>query len=112
MKRIIKAIGKNWWAAIGLCLFSMLISLGGVLETLALRSFIDQAAAGNRVAFLMGFGIYLGLILFQLVGGAVNSLLSSSVSLKIYNNLRERMLSVIMTRRYVSLRDYRTGDFM
>ena len=112
MKWIIKALSKRWWAVAGLCLLSTFLSIGGVVQTLALRNFIDQAAAGSREGFLMGFGFYLCLILFQLAGGAANSLLSSSVTLRAYNDLRGRLLSSILTRRYATLRDYHTGDFM
>lgn len=112
MKWISTAIGKHRWTLAGLCAFSSLLALSGVLETLAMRNFIDRAAAGSRSGFLAGFGIYLGLILFQLVGGAANSLLSVSASLKVYNGLRERVFSAILTRQFALLREYRSGDFM
>lgn len=62
MKWITKAIGKFWWAVTGLCLLSSLLALSGVVETLAMRNFIDQAAAGSREGFFLWFGIYLSLI--------------------------------------------------
>lgn len=112
MKWISKAIGKHWWSVASLCLLSSLLALSGVLETLAMRNFIDRAAAGSRSGFLAGFAVYLGLILFQLVGGAANSLLSVSASLKVYKGLRERIFAAILTRQFALLREYRSGDFM
>ena len=112
MKWIGKAIGKQWWAVFGLCLLSSLLALSGVLETLAIRNFIDQAAAGSREGFFREFGLYLSLIAFQLVGGAANSLLSTHTALKTYNKLRSRIFSSILTKKYAALRDYRSGDYM
>lgn len=112
MKWILKVIGRHWWPVAGLCLMGCLLSLASVVETLALRNFIDQAVAGSRNGFLVGFCLYLSLIFFQLVGGAGRNLLSLSTSLSAYNKLRSRMFSVILTRRYEQLRQYRSGDFM
>lgn len=112
MKWIVNAIGKRWWAVAGLCLLSSLLALSGVLETLAMRRFIDQAAAGSRAGFFIGFGLYLGLILFQLLGGAASSLLSTSVTLKVFNRMRSRLFGSILSREDASLRQYRSGDLM
>ena len=112
MKWILKAIGKRWWAVAGLCVLSSLLSLAEVAETLAMRNFIDQASAGNRDGFVIGFVLYLSLIFFQLAGGAVRSLLGTSTALSIYNRLRDRIFGKILNRQYASLRDYRSGDFM
>ncbi len=112
MKWIAKAIGKQWGAVAGLCLLSALLALSGVLETLAMRNFIDKAADGSMEGFLQGFGIYLGLILFQLVGGAASSLLVVSVSLKVYNRFRGRIFSAILDRQYALLKNYRSGELM
>lgn len=112
MKWIARAIGKHWWSVAGLCLLGSLLALSGVLETLALRNFIDQASSGSRTGFFTGFGIYLSLILFQLLGGAAKSLMSTSAALSIFNKLRSRIFDSILTRRYSALRDYRSGDLM
>lgn len=112
MKWILKAIGKHWWAVAGLCLLSSLLALSGVIETLAMRNFIDQAAAGSREGFFLWFGIYLSLIFFQLFGGAGKNLLGTFIALKIYNKLKSRLLDKILTRQYEALRTYRSGDFM
>lgn len=112
MKWITKSIGKHWWAVGGLCLLSSLLSLSGVIETLAMRNFIDQAAAGSREGFLLWFAAYLSLIFFQLFGGAARNLMGTATSLKIYNKLKSRLLDKILTRQYESLRGYRSGDFM
>ena len=112
MKWILKAIGKSWWSIGLLCLFCSILALVGVVETLAMRNFIDQAAAGNLEGFLSSFGIYLALVLFQLFGSAGRNLFSGATALKIYNKLRHRVFSTILSRRFAALRDYRTGDFL
>ena len=112
MKWIIKVLGARLWAVAGLCLLSSLLSLSGVLETLAMRNFIDQAAAGSREGFFREFGLYLSLIFFQLVGGAANNLLGTHTSMTVYNKLRSRIFSTILTRKMAEIRNYRSGDFM
>lgn len=112
MKWIAKAIGKRWWAIVGLCLLSSILAVAGVVETLAMRNFIDQAAAGSREGFFREFALYLGLIFFQLFGGATNSLLGTNTALKTYNDLRSRIFSSILSRKAVAIKDYRSGDFM
>lgn len=112
MKWILKALGKHWWAVGFLSLFTALLALSGVVETLAMRNFIDQAAAGSREGFLLWFCVYLLLVFFQIFGGAAANLMGVSASLKIYNRLRHRGLATILSRRYAALRDYRTGDFL
>ena len=112
MKWILKAIGKYWWSVFALCLLCAVLSAADVVETLAMRNFIDQAANGDKHGFLVGFAIYIGLILFQLFAGAANSLFGVTVSMKIFNKLRGYIFNAILTRQYGLLRDYRSGDFM
>ena len=112
MKWILKAIGKYFWAIIGLCLISCCLSFAGVIQSLAMRNFVDQAASGNRDGFFYGFLVYIGLILFQLVGGAFNNLLSTSTNLAVFNRIRSSCFSAILTRKYGSLREYHSGEFM
>lgn len=112
MKWILRAIGKHWWAVAGLCVLTSALSLSGVLETLALRNFTDMAAAGDREGFILGFGIYLSLILFQMAGGAARNLLGTSASITIFNKLRCRTFEKILTRQYAKLQGYGSGDFM
>lgn len=112
MKWILKAIGRHWWAVVSLCLLCSALSLCGVVETLTMRNFIDQAAAGSREGFLLGFSLYLLLILIQIIGGATKNLLATNTALRIYNKLKSRLFDKILTRQYASLRNYRSGDFM
>lgn len=112
MKWIIKAIGKYCWAIGLLCVFSAALSFAGVIQSLAMRNFVDQAAAGSLEGFLNWFAIYLGLIFFQLVGGAVSSLMTNATTLSVFNKIRGRCFSKILTRQYSSLRNYHSGEFM
>lgn len=112
MKWIHKAVGKHWWAVLWMCLLASALAISGVLETLAMRKFIDQAASGNKDGFILGFVLYLCLLFFQLAGGAARNLLGTSVSIKMFNKLRCDVFDKIMTRRYASLQGYGSGDFM
>lgn len=112
MKWICKIIGKHFWLIGLLCLFSGVLSFLDVIESLAMRNFVDQATAGSRAGFFTWFGVYLGLILFQLVGGAVSSLVGTATSLSLFNKIRGICFSNILTRKYSCLRDYHSGEFM
>lgn len=112
MKWVVKAIGKHGWAVGLLCVFSAALSFAGVVQSLAMRNFVDQAAAGSLQGFLNWFGVYLTLIFFQLVGGALSGLMSNAVTLSVFNKIRGRCFSSILTRQYASLRGYHSGDYM
>ena len=68
MKWIIQLTGKYLWSMALLCLFVIALTLAGVVQALAMANFLDFAAAGDKAGFLRWFGIYFGLIFFQLVG--------------------------------------------
>lgn len=112
MKWIIKLTGKHLWSVGALCLFVITLTLADVVQALAMANFLDFAAAGDRAGFLRWFGIYFGLIFFQLVGGAARSLLQQSVSNKMYNTARLRLFHTVLTREYGTLRDKKSGELM
>ena len=112
MKWILKAVGKHWWTIACLCVIAAALSLTRVMETLAMRFFIDQASSGSRNGFLLGFLSYLCLIFIQLAGGIGRNLLNTHATLSFFNKLRSRIFNRLLTRRYASLRDYHSGDFM
>ena len=112
MKWVARAVGTHGWAIGALCTFSAALSVAGVVQALAMRNFIDQAAAGSRRGFFVWFGVYLGLIFFQLFVGTLSNLLSNSVGLAVFNKLRSRSFCCILTREYSSLRAHHSGEYM
>ena len=112
MKWIIKLIGKHLWSVVLLCLLVIALTLAGVVQALAMANFLDFAAAGDKTGFLCWFGIYFGLIFFQLVGSAVRNLYQQSVSNKIYNEIRLRFFRTVLTREYGSFREKKSGELM
>ena len=112
MKWILKLTGKHLWSVAALCLFVITLTLADVVQALAMANFLDFAAAGDKTGFLRWFGIYFGLIFFQLAGGAARSLLQQSVSNKMYNTARLRLFRTVLTREYASLRDKKSGELM
>jgi ATP-binding cassette subfamily B protein len=112
MKWILKLTGKHLWAIALLCLFAICLTLAGVLQALAMANFLDFAASGDKAGFLRWFGIYFGLIFFQLVGGAAQGLFQQSVSNSLYNSVRLRFFRTVLTREYGSLRDKKSGELM
>lgn len=112
MKWIIKIAGKHLWAVALLCIFTILLTLAGVVQALAMANFLDHAAAGDRAGFLRWFGVYFGLIFFQLVGGAIKNLFQQSVSNAMHNNVRLRFFRTVLTREYSTLRGKHSGELM
>lgn len=112
MKWIIKFTGKHLWDVMLLCVFTILLALADIVQTLAMAKFLDLAGAGDRAGFLRWFGIFFGLIFFQLIGGAARGLYQQSVSNKFYNRVRLRFFRTVLTREYGSLGDKKSGELM
>jgi len=112
MKWIIQLTGKYLWSIALLCLFVIALTLADVVQALAMANFLDFAAAGDKAGFLRWFGVYFGLIFFQLVGGAARNLYQQSVSNILYNKVRLRFFRTVLTREYGSLRDKKSGELM
>lgn len=112
MKWIIKNTGKYLWAVALLCVLVMLLTVAGVVQTLAMRNFIDQATMGNREGFLRWFAIFFGLIFFQLVGGAIRGLLTQMVSTSMYNKMVSKTFQNVLTRDYASIKHQHSAEYM
>ena len=112
MKWIIKLTGRQLWSVAFLCLFVIALTLADVVQALAMANFLDFAAAGDKTGFLHWFGIYFGLIFFQLFGGAARNLLQQSASNKMHNKVQQRFFRTVLTREYPVLGDKKSGDLM
>ena len=112
MKWLRKLVGRKLWSIAALCLFTVSLTLAGVVQALAMRNFLDFAAAGDRAGFLRWFAVFFGLIFFQMLGGGVKNLLEESLSNKLYNSVRLRFFRTVLSREYAALRDKQSGDLM
>lgn len=112
MKWILKFTGRQLWAVVLLCLFVIVLTLTSVFQALAMRNFLDFAAAGDKAGFLRWFCVYFGLVFFQLLGAGARNLMQQSVSNRIYNRVRLRFFRTVLTREFAELRDKKSGDLM
>ena len=112
MKWILKITGKHLASVAMLCLFTVALTLAGVIQALAMASFLDFAAVGDKAGFLRWFGVYFGLIFFQLIGGGIKSYCQQSLSNKMYNSVRLQFFRTVLTREYDTLRDKQSGELM
>ena len=112
MKWIYQKTGKYIWALGFLCIFTAALTFAGVIQALAMRNFLDAAAAGDRTGFLHWFAVFFGLIFFQMLGGAVKSLLQQSVSNSFYNKVQLDFFRTVLTREYSTLRGSQSGELM
>lgn len=112
MKWLRKLVGRKLWSIAALCLFTVSLTLAGVVQALAMAHFLDFAAAGDRAGFLHWFAVFFGLIFFQMLGGGVKNLLEESLSNKLYNSVRLRFFRTVLSREYAALRDKQSGDLM
>lgn len=112
MKWILKKTGKRLWTVGALCLFTSVLTLAGVVQALAMRNFLDFAAAGDRSGFLYWFAVFFLLIFFQLFGGAVRNVWSQGFSAALYNQFTADSFHTILTRSYAKLYGTHSGEFM
>lgn len=112
MKWLLKITGRQIWAVVLLCLFVIALTMVAIVQTLTMRKFLDSAAAGDKAGFLRWFGVYFGLIFFQLLGGGVRKLLQHSVSNRMHNRVRLQFFRTVLTREFAMLRDKKSGDLM
>lgn len=112
MKWIKTTLAGHWWAVTLFCILSSLIALASVAQSLAVRNFVDSAVAGSRQAFFHWLLIFFLLIFFQLVGGAVYSLLYEATLTSMNNQMKQKFFHTILTRDYTKLRGYHSGDYM
>lgn len=112
MKWILKKTGNYLWAVALLCLFTAALTFAGVVQALAMRNFLDFAAAGDKAGFLRWFAVFFALIFFQLFGGAVRNLLNQGVSASLYNKFTADSFRTVLTREYAALGGRHSGDFM
>ena len=112
MKWIIRKTGKYLWAVALLCLFTAALTFAGVVQALAMRNFLDFAAAGDRAGFLRWFALFFGLIFFQLFGGVLCRLLNQAVSTSLYNKFTSDSFRTVLTRDYASLKGRHSGEYM
>ena len=112
MKFIKKTLAGHWLAVIILSTASSLIALASVVQSLAVRNFIDSAIAGSKQGFFRWLILFFLLIFFQLVGGALRNLLQEATVTSLNNQMKQRCFHIILTRDYSKLRGYHSGDFM
>ena len=112
MKWLMKLTGKYFWIIALLCLCTIVLTTAGVVQTLAMRNFLDFAAAGDKAGFLRWFGIYFGLIFFQLVGNGCRNLFSQTTSTSFYNKICLRFFGTVLTRDYQTVGKKHTGEYM
>ena len=112
MKWIVKKTGKYILPLGLLCAFIAVLTFAGVVQALAMRNFLDYAAAGDKAGFLRWFAMFFGLIFFQLFGGSVRNVWSQGLSASLYNKFVADSFSTILTRNYAELYGTHSGEFM
>jgi len=112
MKWIVKKTGKYFVPLALLCVFTAVLTFAGVVQALAMRNFLDLAAAGDKAGFLRWFAVFFGLIFFQLFGGVVRSVWSQGLSTSLYNKFTSESFGTILTRSYARLYGTHSGEFM
>ena len=112
MKWIVKTAGRHLWAVVLLCAFTVTLTLAGVVQTLAMRNFLDLAAAGDKTGFLRWFGVFFALIFFQLIGNAIKNLLQQFTVSSLHNKVKLQYFQTVLTRQYAVLHGRHSGELM
>ena len=84
----------------------------GVALAWALRNMIDRAVAGDGTGFLKEGGLFLGVILGQLLLGALIRRTHEHASATLENRLKKRLFETLLYKDYASVKAVHTEEWM
>ena len=90
----------------------MLSGGSGVALAWALRNMIDRAVAGDGTGFLKEGGLFLGVILGQLLLGALIRRTHEHASATLENRLKKRLFETLLYKDYASVKAVHTEEWM
>ncbi|MCD8380484.1 MAG: ATP-binding cassette domain-containing protein [Lachnospiraceae bacterium] len=107
---VVKAARGSLGGIVLLTLCTAAAAFLSVMLALVMRNAIDSAVALDRGLFLRWSGVFLGMILAQLILRAIVRQQDESIRASIENKLKERTYEAILNSSYSSLKAYHTGE--
>ena len=100
------------WEVLWLLVLNVLSGGSGVALAWALRNMIDRAVAGDGTGFLKEGGLFLGVILGQLLLGALIRRAYEHASATLENRLKKRLFETLLYKDYASVTTIHTEEWM
>ena len=100
------------WEVLWLLILNVVSGGSGVLLAWTLRNMIDRAVAGDGTGFLHQGGLFLGVILLQLLLGALIRRTHEHASATLENRLKKRLFETLLYKDYASVTSVHTEEWM
>lgn len=89
-----------------------ILGISSVFYAMLLREIINTAVAADRDGFFWAIGIFISLVIFQLVLRAVNRFLEEFTRSTLENCFKKRLFSILLTHDYASVAKIHSGEWM
>ncbi len=100
------------WEVLCLLVLNVLSGGSGVALAWTLRNMIDRAVARDGVGFLRQGGLFLGVILLQLLLGALIRRTHEHASVTLENRLKKRLFETLLYKDYAAVTAVHTEEWM
>ena len=112
LRWISKVSGKNKLYIVLLTLIQSLIGIGGVCYALLMRSVIDCAVEKDKRRFIAFALLFVGIILIQVLLGAVNRHFTEKARASTENIFKSRLFKVLLTHDYQQVSSVHTAQWL
>ena len=100
------------WEVLLLLILNVISGGSGVALAWTLRNMIDKAVARDGAGFLRQGGLFLGVILLQLLVGALIRRTHEHASATLENRLKKRLFETLLYKDYASVTRLHSGEWM
>ena len=100
------------WEVLWLLVLNVLSGVSGVALAWALRNMIDRAVDGDGTGFLRQGGLFLGVILGQLLLGALIRRTHEHAAATLENRLKKRLFETLLYKDYASVTAVHSEEWM
>ena len=100
------------WEVLWLLALEVIRGGSGVALAWMLRNMIDRAVAGDGTGFLRQGGLFLGVILLQLLLGALIRRTHEHAAATLENRLKKRLFETLLYKEYASVTKLHTEEWM
>ncbi len=100
------------WEVFWLLLLNVVSGGSGVALAWTLRNMIDRAVAGDGTGFLRQGGLFLGVILLQLLLGALIRRTHEHAAATLENRLKQRLFKTLLYKDYAAVQAIHTQEWM
>ena len=112
LRRVWRISAGTRWEVLLLLALNVISGGSGVALAWTLRNMIDKAVARDGAGFLRQGGLFLGVILLQLLVGALIRRTHEHASATLENRLKKRLFETLLYKDYASVTRLHSGEWM